>query len=70
MCWAFKSFNIDGNNEIFFLFELKLYLALGLFSKLFENTSEEHYNSRREVFVVVVEGLGPQCSDPLCFQIC
>lgn len=51
----------------FFLFELKLYLALGLFSKLLESTSEEPYNSRREVFVVVVvEGLGPQCSDPLC----
>lgn len=66
MCWAFNSFNIDGNNESFFLFELKLFLALGLFSKLLESTSEEPYNSRREVFVVVVEGLGPQCSDPLC----
>lgn len=52
--WAFNSFNIDGNNETFFLFELKLYLALGLFSKLFESTSEEPYNSRREVLVVVV----------------
>lgn len=51
--------------NIFFLFELKFYLALGVFSKLFESTSEEPYSSRREVFVVVVEGLGPQCSGPL-----
>lgn len=40
-------------------------MALGLSSKLFESTSEELYSSRREVFVVVVEGLGLQYSDPL-----
>lgn len=52
--------------KMFVLFELKLYLVLGLFSKLFESTSEEPYNSGTEVFVVVVEGLGSQCSDPVC----
>lgn len=52
--------------KTFLLFELKSYLVLGLFSKLFESTSEEPYNSGTEVFVVVVEGLGSQCSDPVC----
>lgn len=52
--------------KTFFLLELKLYLGLGLFSKSFENISEEPYNSGTKVFVVVVEGLGPQFSDPVC----